>query len=80
MAAAVSHRLAARIGDRASRAVLGMALIYFWLCYSLIGLAHISGPHREDRFYEASLILMVVGLLARFSGRFFENRNPVAAA
>ncbi len=70
MAAAVNRGLCCRMGERACRAMLGMSAIYFWLCYSLIGLAHISGPHRPDAFYELSVILMVIGLLARFGERF----------
>jgi hypothetical protein len=80
MAMAVSQRLCAQVGPRACRAILGVATIYFWLCYGLIGLAHISGPHRQDLFYELSVMLMVTGLLVRFADRFFENRNPVPAA
>ena len=80
MALAVSQRLCAQVGPKACRAMLGVATIYFWLCYELIGLAHISGPHRHDPFYETSVMLMVIGLLARFADRFFENRNPAVAA
>jgi len=60
--------------------MLGIAAIYFWLCYSLIGLAHISGPHRPDGFYEMSVILMILALLARFTERFFLSRQPAPAA
>jgi hypothetical protein len=60
--------------------MLGLSVIYFWLCYSLIGLAHISGPHRPDGFYELSVILMVAGLLARFAERYRRGRHPVPAA
>jgi hypothetical protein len=60
--------------------MLGLSVIYFWLCYGLIGLAHISGPHRPDGFYELSVILMVVGLLVRFAERYKRGRHPVPAA
>jgi hypothetical protein len=80
MAASVSHGFCDKVGPRACRTMLGLGTIYFWLCYSLIGLAHISGPHRPDLFYELSLILMLTGLFARFADRFFERRNPIQAA
>ena len=80
MAAAANRALCRRFGNRACRTMLGVAAIYFWLCYGLIGLAHISGPHRHDPFYELSVMLMVVALLVRFADRFFENRNPAPAA
>jgi hypothetical protein len=78
MAAAVNRGLAGQLGEKASQAMLGIAAIYFWLCYSLIGLAHISGPHRPDEFYEISVILMVLALLARFTEHFLRSwqRNP----
>ena len=80
MAAAVNSGLCDKVGPRACRTMLGVAVIFFWLCYSLMGLAHISGPHRPDLFYELSLILMLTGLFARFADRFFEGGNPVRAA
>jgi hypothetical protein len=80
MAAAVHSALCEKVGPRACRTILGVAVIYFWLCYSLMGLAHITGPHRPDLFYELSLILMLTGLFVRFADRFFEGRNPIPAA
>jgi hypothetical protein len=59
------------IGERTRRAMLGMAFIYFWSCYSLMALARISGPHRPDAFYDISLSLMIVALLVRFADRWF---------
>lgn len=79
MAAAVNHGLCQRLGERACRTLLGVAIIYFWLCYSLIGLAHISGPHRPDGFYELSVILMVTALLARFTEHLLAIRRGVPA-
>ncbi len=65
-----------RLGDRViipekiRRVLLGSAAVYFWLCYCLMALARISGPHRPDAFYGISLCLMVVGLLARYADRW----------
>jgi hypothetical protein len=70
MAAAANRSLCERVGPTACRTMLGVSAIFFWLCYSLIGLAHISGPHRPDSFYELSVILMVLALLVRFGERF----------
>jgi hypothetical protein len=73
------------IPESMRRVLLGTATIYFWLCYCLMALARISGPHRPDGFYGLSLCLMVMGLLARFADRWFANRQasepagPVAA-
>jgi len=54
------------IPDNIRRVLLGISTIYFWLCYSLMALARISGPHRPDDYYGISLCLMVAGLLARY--------------
>jgi hypothetical protein len=80
MTVAVNRSLCDKVGRRACRAMLGLSVIYFWLCYSLIGLAHISGPHRPDGFYELSVILMVAGLLARFAERYRRGRYSAPAA
>jgi hypothetical protein len=57
--------------------VLATATAYFWLCYSIMALARISGPHRPDAFYGISLSLMVVGLLARYANHWFSAPPPV---
>jgi hypothetical protein len=62
--------------EKARRAILGTAMAYFWLCYSLMALARISGPHRPDAFYDISLSLMVVGLLARYADHWFAHWSP----
>jgi hypothetical protein len=80
MTAAVNRGLCERVGDKACRAMLGVSVIFFWLCFSLIGLAHITGPHKPDPFYELSVILMVAALLGRFADRFFAARNPAQPA
>jgi hypothetical protein len=59
--------------EKARRAMQGTAVTYFWLCYSIMALARISGPHRPDAFYDISLSLMVVGLLARFGNHLFSH-------
>jgi hypothetical protein len=80
MAAAVNRSLCERVGRKACRAMLGVATIYFWLCYSLIGLAHISGPHRPDSYYELSVILMLAALLLRFAEQLRRSWQRVPAA
>lgn len=75
LAAAVNQSLCHHFGPRACQAMLGVAMIYFWLCYSLIGLAHISGPHRPDAYYELSVILMITALLARFAEYYIRQRH-----
>jgi hypothetical protein len=57
--------------EKARRAMLGAAAVYFWLCYSIMALARLSGPHRPDAFYDISLSLMVVALLVRYADRWF---------
>jgi hypothetical protein len=79
MAAAANRSLCERVGSKACRTMLGVSAIFFWLCYSLIGLSHISGPHRPDSFYELSVILMVAALLVRFSERFVGSLKRVPA-
>ena len=66
-----------RLGDKPlipakiRRVLLGTAAGYFWLCYSLMGLARIYGPNQPDAFYGISLCLMLTGLLVRFADRWF---------
>jgi hypothetical protein len=69
------------IGEKLRRTFLGTATIYFWLCYALMGLARISGPHRPDAFYGISLCLMVAALLARYADHWVAPtaRSQVAA-
>lgn len=55
------------------RLILAAAALYFWLCYSVMALARLAGPHRPDAFYGISLCLMVVGLLARYADRWFSG-------
>ena len=74
------------LGDKAiipeniRRVFLAAATIYFWLCYSLMALARISGPHRPDDFYGLSLCLMVVGLLARYADRWVSHKEAADPA
>lgn len=69
-----------RLGDKpvipakVRRVLLGTAAGYFWLCYALMGLSRIYGPHRPDAFYGISLCLMVTGLLVRYADRWFSDR------
>lgn len=77
MALALTPRMAQVAGDATRRALLGVAAIYFWLCYALMGLAYISHPHRPDDFYGFSLSLMLVALLVRFADSY-RMRSPDA--
>lgn len=56
--------------EKIRRVLLATAVAYFWLCYSVMALARISGPHRPDDYYGFSLCLMVLGLLARYADRW----------
>lgn len=60
------------ISDKIRRVLLGVSTIYFWLCYSLMALARIYGPHRPDDYYGISLCLMIFGLLTRYADRWLE--------
>jgi len=68
------------MGEKLRRTFLGTAASYFWLCYALMGLARISGPHRPDGFYGISLCLMVVALLARYADHWVSPRARSQAA
>lgn len=70
MAYAASREAGAQLGDKSRRALLSVAGTFFWLTYALTGLAHLSGPHRPDKFYGLSLSLMILTLLLRFADRF----------
>jgi len=68
------------IGTKVRRTLLGTALIYFWLCYCLMALEYISGPHRPSSYYSFSLLLMILALLLRFADRWAapadDDRRP----
>jgi hypothetical protein len=66
--------------DKVRRVFLGTAAVYFWLCYSLMALARISGPHRPDAFYDISISLMILALLLRYADRWLKHRQAVLAA
>ena len=66
--------------DKIRRVLLGTSAIYFWLCYSLMALARISGPHRPDIFYDISISLMIVALLLRYADRWLADRREVLRA
>ena len=70
----------ALMGEKLRRTFLGTATGYFWLCYALMGLARISGPHRPDAFYGISLCLMVAALLARYADRWISTAAPPQVA
>jgi len=63
--------------DKVRKVLLGTSTIYFWLCYSLMALARISGPHRPDAYYDLSLSLMILALLLRYADRWLAHRNGV---
>lgn len=71
---------AALIGHKTRRVLLGTAAMYFWLCYALMALARISGPHRPDAYYGISLCLMVAALLLRYADHWLERRDTAGAA
>jgi hypothetical protein len=63
------------IPEKVRRTLLGTAVIYFWLCYSVMALARISGPHRPDAYYDISLCLMIAALLVRYADNWFALRQ-----
>jgi hypothetical protein len=67
------------IGEKLRRTFLGTATSYFWLCYTVMGLARITGPHRPDAFYGISLCLMVVALLARYADHWVAPKSAVSS-
>ena len=66
--------------DKVRRVLLGTAAIYFWLCYCLMALARISGPHRPDAFYGISLSLMIAALLLRYADRWLARHDAATVA
>lgn len=73
MALSLLKRTARLLGEKARQTLLGVAAVYFWLCYSCMALAHIAGPHRPDAFYDISISLMVVALLIRYADHFIRH-------
>ena len=66
--------------DKMRRVLLGTSTIYFWLCYSVMALARISGPHRPDIFYDVSICLMIVALLLRYADRWLAHHQETVPA
>jgi len=79
MAYAAGPEARTRLGEKAQRTILAAGASYFWLTYSLSGLAHISGPHRPDLFSNISLSLMILALLLRFLDRFLVKWKGAAS-
>ena len=69
----------ALIGEKTRRTLLATAAGYFWLCYALMALARISGPHRPDAWYGFSLSLMVAALLVRYADHWFGQPRQTAS-
>lgn len=55
------------------RAMESVGVAYFWLVYAINDLDHISGPHRVDHYYGASLTILVLALLVRFADAFMQR-------
>ncbi|HUE65662.1 MAG TPA: hypothetical protein VMO78_14910 [Rhizomicrobium sp.] len=68
------------IPNKIRRVLLGICTTYFWLCYSLMALARIYGPHRPDDYYGVSLCLMIAGLLLRYADRWLMPKEEAAVA
>jgi len=77
--ASLSRRFCEAVGVRACRAMTGMAVVYFWLCYVLLGVALSSGQGGPSLFHSASVIFLLAALIARIAGRFFTVRNRTMA-
>jgi hypothetical protein len=70
LALSLTPRMTQIAGGAVRRALLGVSAIYFWLCYTMMGLAYISHPHRPDDFYGWSVNLMILALLVRFADSY----------
>lgn len=80
MAYAASREAEIQFGAATQRALISVAMSFFWLTYALTGLAHLSGPHRPDAFYGVSLGLIIFALLLSFSDQFIAKLRGIAAA
>jgi hypothetical protein len=59
------------------------AIVYFCLIFALSGLGHFYGPHRPDRYFAASLVLLLAALLIRLAAalaRALRRAEPAIAA
>jgi hypothetical protein len=65
------------LSDKVRMVFLATATAYFWLCYALMALARISGPHRPDVFYNISLMAMILALLIRYADRWLARRDAL---
>jgi hypothetical protein len=68
------------IPTKVRRALFGICAVYFWLCYSIIALARIYGPHRPDDYYGISLCLMIAGLLVRYAEGWLAPKQRAVTA
>ena len=79
LAYAATPHAAMRLGGKAQRAVLALAVAFFWLDYTLTALARISAPNRPDMFYGVSLSLMLAVVLLRLIDRLWFKGKGAAA-
>jgi len=68
------------LGAPAWRTMQRIATTYFWLVFALIGIDHIVGPHRPDRWYGISLLLLTGALLIRFIDAFAARMRRLPSA
>lgn len=54
----------------AGRAIRSLSIGYFWIAFALADLDRLIGPHRPERFYGLSLLLLAVAVVIRFADDF----------
>jgi hypothetical protein len=65
--------LAASSWRSALRTMEMVGVAYFWAAYAVNDLDHLSGPHRPDGYYGASLTVLCLALLVRFADSFWQR-------
>lgn len=61
------------------RAMESIGVAYFWVVYAVSDLDHLSGPHRPDGFYGASLVVLCLAVLVRFADAFRQRYRLLRA-
>ncbi len=66
-------------GQPLRRGAQVLMLGFFWMSFAICDLDHLYGPHRPDRFFGISVLVLVAALLLRFAASFVRTMKVILA-